>query len=146
MASKYGIDNTPNCEIIESLISLCTNVLEPVRSIYNKPIIITSGYRCKELNKKIKGSRNSQHMYGEAADFELLSNNISLHDLWRKIVLSDIPYDQCILEFPPRGWIHISHVKDGKQRKKNTIAKHENYNVVYRHYTQKEIENNEYEV
>jgi len=44
-------------------------MLEQLRiRIGNKPIIITSGYRCPAHNKAVGGATNSQHMYGKAAD------------------------------------------------------------------------------
>jgi len=45
-------------------------VMEDVRKLHgNKPITITSGYRCPEHNRKIGGAPNSYHMRGQAADF-----------------------------------------------------------------------------
>ena len=46
------------------LITLC----EHMRSLNNAPITPTSGNRCAEYNKKIGGSKNSQHILGRAAD------------------------------------------------------------------------------
>ena len=42
--------------------------LEQLRGIVNKPIRITSGYRCKAHNAKVGGAKNSQHFLGTAAD------------------------------------------------------------------------------
>lgn len=46
-------------------------VLEDVRKHFNKPVIITSGYRTAEYNKKIGGVKNSQHTKGTAADIKV---------------------------------------------------------------------------
>lgn len=43
-------------------------VLEFIRGIYGMPIKITSGYRCPELNRAVRGAADSDHMYGLAAD------------------------------------------------------------------------------
>lgn len=80
VASRYRIDNSlspdnPNhAAIICNLFALCENVLEPLRQWYDKPITISSGYRCRELNSHpaIGGSSRSQHMTGEAADLHML--------------------------------------------------------------------------
>jgi len=145
-ATRHDIDNTPSKEAYASLHALCNDVLEPVRQIYAVPLIITSGYRCPELNARVGGRINpaSQHTLGEAADFEPLGN-VNLHDLWRSIVLSDIPFDQCILEFPPTGWIHVSHVKDAPQRGKITIARRVDNKTVYEHFSRGQIEDFEYD-
>ncbi|HOX23495.1 MAG TPA: D-Ala-D-Ala carboxypeptidase family metallohydrolase [Elusimicrobiales bacterium] len=87
---------------------LSVAVLEPVRTHYDKPVIIHSGFRCPELNMLIGGSKTSQHMLSQAADFHV--KGISLDDvfawLWHG---SGIPFGQLIDE--QRGgdrWIHAS--------------------------------------
>lgn len=46
-------------------------VLELVRLKFNSPVIITSGYRCKEHNKTVGGAPNSKHIEGIAADIQV---------------------------------------------------------------------------
>ena len=46
-------------------------VLEDVRTYFNNPVIITSGYRTPEYNKKVGGVKNSQHTKGTAADIKV---------------------------------------------------------------------------
>lgn len=48
-------------------------VLDDVRERFQRPIIVTSGCRCPEYNKKVNGSDNSQHQYGKAADIMVLN-------------------------------------------------------------------------
>lgn len=43
-------------------------LLEQVRNHFDKPVVVTSGYRCMEHNERVGGSHNSQHLYGRAAD------------------------------------------------------------------------------
>lgn len=144
-ATRKGIDNTPDIEQFKNLEALCQEVMEPVRAIYGVPLIVTSGLRVLELNREIGSWDGSQHVKGEAIDFEPLGG-IELHDLWRAIVLSDIPYDQVILEFPPTGWIHISHKRGGPQRGRITIArKNADGKTKYHQYTRQEIEDFEYD-
>lgn len=71
--SKYHIDNTPSAEIVRNLQYGVDMVLDPLRRLYGKPIIITSGYRSQELNKKIGGVTNSWHTQGNAADIHVSS-------------------------------------------------------------------------
>lgn len=47
------------------------DVLEDIRAHFNKPVIITSGYRTPEYNAKIGGVKNSQHTKGTAADIKV---------------------------------------------------------------------------
>lgn len=47
------------------------NVLEDIRTHFNKPVNVTSGYRTPEYNTKIGGVKNSQHTKGTAADIKV---------------------------------------------------------------------------
>ncbi len=56
--------------------------LEMVRiSIGNLPIIIRSGYRSPEYNRRIGGARQSQHMLGKAADIYIKDKTLSCYQL-----------------------------------------------------------------
>lgn len=47
-------------------------VLEELRDHFGSPVIITSGCRCPEHNRKIGGASDSQHMKGKAADVKIV--------------------------------------------------------------------------
>jgi len=104
-ANQFGIDNTPSDEVIGNLKSLCENVLEPLQALLGESIYITSGYRSKELNKKIGGAKKSQHMEGKAADIHV--NSKSTEELFVFIKKNFIGFDQLIQEFD--SWVHISY-------------------------------------
>lgn len=116
VAVCLGIDNEPKREdIIANLKRLAFHTLETVRLLNdNKPITITSGYRCKELNRAVGGVATSQHQNGCAADFVVGSAEENRR-LFQKIKSSgSVPFDQLILE-PKAGWIHISYVEGGNR-------------------------------
>lgn len=46
-------------------------LLEDIRAKLDKPISITSGYRCESHNMKCGGKPKSQHMLGNAADIQV---------------------------------------------------------------------------
>ena len=109
-AQKYSIDNRPNKYIISNLTSICKYVMEPIRQRYEKPIIVTSGYRCPRLNALVKGASTSQHIAGTAIDFRPKeAKDIQL--LWNIIVdmleKGEIECRQLIDEYN-LSWIHIS--------------------------------------
>jgi len=50
-------------------IQKLANQLQTLRNIVGSPIKINSGYRCQDYNDNVvKGSKNSQHKLGTAAD------------------------------------------------------------------------------
>ena len=125
-AKARGIYNTISSQrVIENLRNLCEQVLEPLRSYANQPITISSGYRCKALNKVVGGARNSQHMTGEAADIHIPlydfkdSTGSRLTDIetareWMQWLTDNTDFDQLILETVNRKifWIHVSCKRD----------------------------------
>lgn len=47
------------------------SLLRKVERHYGKKVVITSGYRSKSYNRRVRGARNSQHMYCKAADIRV---------------------------------------------------------------------------
>jgi uncharacterized protein YcbK (DUF882 family) len=45
------------------------DVLQRLRTEIGAPLVIVSGYRCVEHNRKVGGTRTSEHLRGRAADF-----------------------------------------------------------------------------
>ena len=43
-------------------------LLQKLREDFNSPMAVTSGLRCPEGNTQAQGSKNSSHLWGEAAD------------------------------------------------------------------------------
>lgn len=125
-AIRRGIDNTPTEEHKNNMIALCQNVLQPVREIIDVPVRVSSGYRSEALNEAIGGSTRSQHSKGEAADINAVG--WSAYDLCCFIRDMDYPYDQLIYE---GTWVHVSHKRNGVQRKQILTAHFENGYVWY---------------
>ena len=61
----------PPAEVENAMRRLAANTLQPLRDLFNWPILVNSGYRCMELNRRIGGAYRSQHCRGEAADIRL---------------------------------------------------------------------------
>ena len=117
IAERKGINNNPNPAQIENLKALAVNILQPVRSHFEKPLIISSGLRCAQLCVEIGSSVNSQHVADDnaaAADFEIPGVDNRELALYIK---NELNYDQLILEFykdgePSSGWIHCSYSRN----------------------------------
>ena len=118
-ATRLGIKNKAGSGEIKNLTDLCYAVLEPVRAKFDKPIMVTSGYRSEELCVAIKSSKTSQHTKGQAVDFEIAGvSNLQLA-IW---IQNNCDYDQLILEFwkeeegANSGWVYCSY-NEGSNRK-----------------------------
>lgn len=107
------IDNTPTPEASAALDALMWNVLDPIRRMWGRPIIVNSGYRCPKLNAAVGGSATSQHMKGEAADITA-GDPTKNKELFDMIERSAIPFDQLIDEKGYR-WIHVSYRPNGRR-------------------------------
>lgn len=114
VAIKNNINNQPDINSLDCLLDLIFFVLQPLRDKVGKPVIISSGYRCPVLNKKVGGVATSQHCQGQAADFTI--KGMSINAIIEVIKRSGIEYDQLINEYDK--WVHVSFVK-GKNRKQH---------------------------
>lgn len=113
VAAKNGIKNEPSIDaratIARNVNLLVDNVLDPVRDKFCTPVIITSGYRCPQVNRLVGGANNSQHMSGCAADF-YIKGGTSL--TMRKVFLyiyDTLEFDQLIY-YRSKNIIHVSYV------------------------------------
>lgn len=115
-AIRLGIDNNPDAhpregistaEVVENLRALCTEVLEPLRRRVGR-VIVTSGYRCQELNKAVGGVWNSQHLKGEAADIFVPDTATAMR--YGYILERHSAVQQLLLEpmgIQQKRWIHV---------------------------------------
>jgi len=125
IAQAHGLDNSVPENLIPNLQNLCEQILEPLRQHVGVPVVITSGYRCPELNRLVGGVPNSQHLLGEAADIVVppsLSSNLSSLSSWFYWLLDNTHFDQ--LGFEQSGstkWIHVSCKLDPTQNRQSVF-------------------------
>ena len=98
---SYGID--------ENIEALVTEVLDPARRKYGKPVVVNSGFRCPIHNSAVGGVNQSQHTKGEAADVHC-DDNLAL----ARIIVANGKFDQLIV-YPT--FIHVSWKRQGGNRK-----------------------------
>lgn len=131
-ADRYGIDNTPNEEVLRNAYALAVNCLMPIRNEFGK-LTPNSWYRGEQLEKVVarQGFINwcakhrkqrgvdtwneyfakKSHPKGQAADIEIIG--VPNDELYTWCV-ANLTFDQCIREFPKEGdpmsgWVHISY-------------------------------------
>ena len=103
-AVRAGIPNTASPEIRTNLSRLAW-LLEDVRvRLGDKPIVISSGYRCAKLNTLIGSVSTSQHVKGLAVDFTCPAYGSPRH-ICLDLIASGLRFDQLICE---GSWVHIS--------------------------------------
>ena len=110
-AILHKINNMPDVNSMDNLLNLIFYVLQPLRSRLNKPIVITSGFRSKALNRLVNGSETSQHTKGMAADIKV--PGMTVQELVDFIKATNIEYDQLINEY--NQWVHISFNKNNNR-------------------------------
>lgn len=112
-ATKHNLENIPSMEAVERMRALCINVLEPLRRRFGV-IRITSGFRTMQLNEYVGGVKNSQHVFGEAADIHV--GSIELGRKMYNFIQKNLDYDQLLLEVKGKQkiihCIHISYKSD----------------------------------
>lgn len=116
-ALRHGINNAVPPHLLDNLRRLVVEILQPFRD-HSGPITISSGYRCRTLNDRIGGSRNSQHMDALAADFRVQGERPL--DTCRRLAAMPLPFDQLIHEFG--GWTHVSAAPRGRAPRRQLLT------------------------
>jgi hypothetical protein len=135
-AKRNGISNMPTPEHIANLKELAENIFEPIRANFRCPILISSGYRSKELNAKIGGANTSQHSLGQAIDIDMDGTTYGVTNAEIFHYIKDkLPFDQLIWEFgndTNPDWVHCSYSE--RHRKEVLIAYKTNGNTHYKKF------------
>jgi len=133
-ATRLGINNTPSEWEIDNLRAIADNIFQPIRDHFGVPIGVSSGFRCKELNSAVGGSKYSQHMVGEALDIDAdIYGKVTNADIFNYIK-KNLEWDQMIWEFgddEEPNWVHVSYKEGGVNRKQIRKAIRDSKGVYY---------------
>lgn len=117
-AIKHGIANEPSSQHLTNLKAVATNIFQPCRDYFGKPLAVTSGYRSPKLNELIGGSKRSQHSKGEALDLDAqVYGGFTNAELFHYIK-DNLDFDQLIWEFgndEEPDWIHCSYTTENRR-------------------------------
>lgn len=110
-AEKYQVNNIPEeaqlSQVLGNIKALVSNVLDPLRAMIGRPIIITSGYRSQQVNELVGGSKTSQHLSGKAADIHIQEYTPQQMDVVYQTIQMCYDFDQLIF-YPSKNIIHVS--------------------------------------
>lgn len=114
-AARLSIDNTPSPDVLAEL-QKTAELLERVRALTEKPVLVSSGYRSPRVNHAVGGATNSAHQWGGAADFIVPGFGSPL-DVARYLATfaDSLSFDQLIYEFD--AWVHIGRARNGGPRR-----------------------------
>ena len=135
--TSHKVYNIPSHEAIENLKKVCC-WLEVLRKRYNElyqttpgpsslfeegstPIVINSGYRSPQLNRKVGGAANSNHLTGCAVDIRVKDKEQLIQ--YAAILIqyaneTHQDFDELLLEKNRHGaiWLHFAVKPSGNRR------------------------------
>lgn len=112
-AARMGIDNRPDDAMIAAL-RMTAQFMERVRSVLGHPIVVTSWYRCPDLERVVAGIApgrplSGHHPLGAAVDFICPRYGSPLDVATRLSAMVDpLGVGQLIYEYG--SWVHISRL------------------------------------
>lgn len=115
-AIREGLENKAGTPEKICLEYLCNSILEPLRDNFGA-VSVDSGYRSRLINGLVKGSKNSAHMFGRAADIRTSEAPL---DVMRWLLNhTSLQFDQVIWEFG--GWTHVSVAAAGASPRRQAL-------------------------
>ena len=144
-AKRKYVDNTPSGIELDNLKLTAEKIFQPIRDHFNKPIYVSSMFRCKRLNGLVGGTSHSKHITGQAIDIDNDGTDVSNKDIFN-FIKDNLEFDVLIWELgdDSPNWVHCSYV-EGLNRGlvfRNIIEKGQQKLITYEQ-EKKEIQRNE---
>lgn len=118
---SWGIYVYPQYDHVWENLYKTAEVMEEIRAIVKKPIIVTSWYRPEKYNEFIKGAKKSMHIQGLAVDFRVKDQ---ICDATRMILLPHLETLDIRMEANVgRNWVHIDLKRDVKLKPEQRFFK-----------------------
>ena len=133
-ALRRGLDNIPGPDQLKCMQDIAEYLFEPLREWVGGPIKITSMFRGEPVNTAIGGSKNSQHMKGQALDLDDTYGHKTNAEMYHYIK-DNLMFDQLIWEFGDTdnpAWVHVSYVSEDKNRNRCLQAYKKNGRTKYK--------------
>ena len=107
-----GLDNMPNDMNVVKNLARLAQFLQSIRNELHLPIVVTSGYRSKEVNEAVGGVLSSYHVKGLAADIKCSDMDKLLTILHSHLM--DIDQLGIYYNSTTQLWFHVGLAEDGK--------------------------------
>lgn len=133
-ALRRGIDNTPSPTAYDRMKLVYEHLYAPLCEWFGK-VPVSSFFRSVNLNRAVGGSKNSQHVTGEAIDLDCDGSvNVTNRQLFDYIA-GHLEFDQLINEAPDENgnpqWVHVSFRAKGKNRRQILTMQYVKGKAVY---------------
>lgn len=102
-AARLGIVNDLPIELVHNAMTTAA-MLERIRTFLDAPMMVTSGYRCHDLNKAIGSKDTSDHVKALACDFTVPGTPPFIIARKLAAVMDQLQIGQLIYE---HSWIHV---------------------------------------
>lgn len=136
IAKNHNINNEPTKKEIARMQYVAVNLFEPLRLYWDSPIFINSFYRNSEVNKIVKGSKYSIHIYGGAIDIDadIFGGMTNAELFW--YVFYNLNFTELIYEYPVDNdkncsWVHIALIRGRENDKKVKIKRSGKLTVIF---------------
>lgn len=104
-AARMGINNDVPLDLLMNVKKAALGMEQVRAALGGKPVLVSSWYRCPELNAAVGSKPNSIHLTGLAVDFTCPAFG-DVDAVVKKIMSTSIAYQQIIREFD--RWVHIA--------------------------------------
>lgn len=136
-AKRLNIDNTPTEEHLYNLQILAERLFQPIRNHFDVPIYISSGYRSRELNKALKGSKTSFHVKGMAIDIDQAGRGVITNKEIFYFIKDNLEFSELIWEFggDQPDWVHVAYNENAldaevlRSYKESGVTKYEYFKI-----------------
>jgi len=118
-AARAGILNEPGPVELDNLKRMAAT-MEIVRYALGCPVIVTSGYRCPEVNRHVGGASSSMHVQGLAADFIAPGYGSPFQIAQKLLSVEVVRFDQLIHEYGK--WVHLGLAVTGKEPRLQALS------------------------
>ena len=122
IAEKAGIKNTMDKHARRNYEAFTDKVLDVLRERWGSPIVVSSGYRCADLNRMVGGVYDSYHLgKDDKAAVDLVQKDGSIDELYRllkeMVRLNEVVVDKVLFEHSGASrWLHVQYRRVGVNR------------------------------